>query len=51
MLLTGIMNNAFDVYPDVTNDRNGTSAGGRFLYSSEVSQMGQLGGNYALALS
>ncbi len=22
--------NAFDVYPDVTNDSNGTSAGGRF---------------------
>ena len=51
LLLTGIMNNAFDIYPEVTKDSNGTSAGGRFLYSSEVSQMGQLGRNYALALS
>ena len=51
LLLTGIMNNAFDIYPDVTKDSNGTNAGGRFLYSSEVSQMGQLGRNYTLALS
>ena len=49
--LTGIMNNMFDVYPDVTLDSTGTNAGGRFLYSSQVSQMGQLGRNYSLALS
>jgi iron complex outermembrane receptor protein len=46
-------NNIFDVYPDILWDgTNGNpdlrSAGGRFLYSSEVSQMGQLGANYAL---
>jgi len=46
-------NNIFDVYPDILWDgTNGhpdlRSAGGRFLYSSEVSQMGQLGANYAL---
>ena len=48
--LTGIMNNAFDVYPDVTNQNTGTTSGGRFLYSSQVSQHGQLGRNYTLAL-
>jgi len=46
-------NNIFDVYPDILWDgTNGNpdlrSAGGRFLYSSEVSQMGQLGANYSL---
>ena len=50
--LTGIINNAFDVYPDVTDEATvGGTAGGRFVYSSEVSQMGQLGRNYTLALS
>jgi iron complex outermembrane receptor protein len=49
--LTGIMNNAFDVYPDITNINTGTTSDGRFLYSSQVSQMGQLGRNYSLALS
>jgi len=44
-------NNLFDVYPDILHDgTNGNadlrSAGGRFLYSSEVTQMGQLGANY-----
>jgi len=46
-------NNLFDVYPDILN--NGTngnpdlrSAGGRFKYSSEVTQMGQLGTNFLL---
>jgi iron complex outermembrane receptor protein len=48
--LTGIMNNAFDVYPDVTNQNTGTTSNGRFLYSSQVSQHGQLGRNYTLAL-
>ena len=48
--LTGIINNAFDVYPDVTDQQTGGTAGGRFLYSSEVSQMGQLGRNYTLSM-
>lgn len=48
--LTGIINNAFDVYPDVTDEQTGGTAGGRFLYSSEVSQHGQLGRNYNLSL-
>ena len=48
--LTGIINNAFDVYPDITDQQTGGTAGGRFLYSSEVSQHGQLGRNYTLAL-
>ena len=48
--LTGIINNAFDVYPDVTDQSTGGTAGGRFLYSSEVSQQGQLGRNYNLSL-
>ncbi len=50
------LNNIFDVYPDRLWD--GTdghpdlrSAGGRFLYSTEVSQMGILGSNYALKVS
>lgn len=49
--LTGIINNAFDVYPDITNPNTGTTSGGRFLYSSQVSQHGQLGRNYTLALA
>jgi iron complex outermembrane receptor protein len=49
--LTGIINNAFDVYPDITNPNTGTTSGGRFLYSSQVSQHGQLGRNYSLALT
>ena len=49
--LTGIANNVFDIYPDVTLDSTGGTAGGRFLYSSEVSQHGQLGRNYSLALT
>ena len=48
--LTGIINNAFDVYPDVTDQSTGGTAGGRFLYSSQVSQQGQLGRNYNLSL-
>jgi hypothetical protein len=35
--LTGIINNAFDVYLDVTDKSTGGIAGGLFLYSSEVS--------------
>jgi len=46
-------NNIFDVYPDILHDgTNGNpdlrSAGGRFLYSSEVTQIGQLGRNYLM---
>jgi outer membrane receptor protein involved in Fe transport len=52
LTLTGIMNNMFDIYPDVTLASTRTSqAGSRFLYSSEVQQQGQLGRNYTLALS
>ena len=49
--LTGILNNAFDVYPDITNQNTGTTSDGRFLYSSQVSQHGQLGRNYSLNLA
>ena len=49
-------NNLFDVYPDLL--WNGTdghpdlrSAGGRFQYSSEVTQMGQLGTNFRLRMA
>ena len=48
--LTGILNNAFDVFPDITNQNTGTTSDGRFLYSSQVSQHGQLGRNYSLNL-
>ena len=48
--LTGIINNLFDVYPDILLDQTGNQ-GGRFLYSREVSQHGQLGRNYSLNLS
>lgn len=50
--LNGVINNIFDVYPDVTlASTNTAGAGGRFLYSSEVQQMGQLGTNFSLALN
>ena len=49
--LTGIINNLFDVYPDVTKASTGTAqAGSRFVYSSEVQQLGQLGTVYNVAL-
>jgi iron complex outermembrane recepter protein len=52
LTMTGIVNNAFDVYPDVTlASTNTAQAGTRFRYSSEVQQQGQLGRNYTLALS
>ncbi|MEQ9406001.1 MAG: TonB-dependent receptor [Cyclobacteriaceae bacterium] len=42
--LSTIINNIFDVYPDVTKTSTNTAqAGSRFVYSSEVQQMGQLG--------
>lgn len=50
--LKGVVNNIFDVYPDITDPATNTEgAGGRFLYSSEVQQMGQLGTNFSLALN
>ncbi|TVZ55087.1 iron complex outermembrane receptor protein [Lutibacter sp. Hel_I_33_5] len=48
----GNINNIFDVYPDVTlTSTNTAQAGSRFLYSSEVQQLGQLGTNFALGLN
>lgn len=50
--LNGTINNIFDVYPDITKvSTNTAGAGGRFKYSSEVQQMGQLGTNFSLALN
>jgi iron complex outermembrane receptor protein len=52
LMLTGIVNNIFDVYPDITlASTNTAQAGSRFKYSSEVQQQGQLGRNYTLGLS
>ena len=46
------INNIFDVYPDVTKASTGTSqAGSRFMYSSEVQQLGQLGTNYTVGIN
>jgi len=50
--LTGNINNIFDVYPDVTDPSTNTAqAGSRFVYSSEVQQLGQLGTNFTIGLS
>ena len=50
--VTGIVNNIFDVYPDVTLASTGTAqAGSRFEYSSEVQQLGQLGTNFSIGLN
>ena len=46
------INNIFDVYPDVTLASTNTSqAGSRFMYSSEVQQLGQLGTNYSVGIN
>ncbi len=45
-----IANNIFDVYPDILH-KDLRSAGGRFLYSSEVTQLGFLGTNYKVGLT
>ena len=46
------INNILDVYPDVTKASTGTSqAGSRFMYSSEVQQLGQLGTNYMVGIN
>ena len=50
--LNGNVTNMFDVYPDVTLESTQTSqAGSRFVYSSEVQQMGQLGRTYRLGFN
>lgn len=49
--LNGNINNIFNVYPDVTNMNTGTTANGRFDYSSEVQQLGQLGTNFSVGLN
>lgn len=47
-----MVNNMFDVYPDETLPSTGTAqAGTRFVYSSEVQQLGQLGRNYVLGIN
>jgi len=53
---TILANNIFDVYPDIlhngkNNPNDLRSANGRFQYSSEVTQMGQLGANYMVKLT
>lgn len=50
--INGVINNIFDVYPEVTDPATNTAgAGGRFTYSSEVQQMGQLGTNFTLGMT
>ncbi len=50
--LNATVNNIFDVYPDITKASTNTAqAGTRFLYSSEVQQMGQLGTNFMIGLN
>lgn len=52
MTLTFNAGNIFDVYQDVTLPSTNTAqAGNRFVYSSEVQQMGQLGANFNVAFS
>ena len=52
MTLSLMAGNIFDVYQDVTlASTNTAQAGNRFVYSSEVQQMGQLGANFNLAFS
>lgn len=46
------INNIFDVYPDVTLASTKTSqAGSRFMYSSQVQQLGQLGTNFTVGIN
>lgn len=50
--INGVLNNLFDVYPDVTLPSTNTAqAGGRFPYSSEVQQQGFMGMNYSVGLN
>ncbi len=49
--LNANLNNIFDVYPDVTKASTGIAGtDGRFVYSSEVQQLGQLGANFSIGL-
>ena len=46
------INNIFNIYPDQTLETTQTTqAGMRFLYSSEVQQLGQLGRNFTLGFN
>jgi len=46
------VNNLFNVYQDKTNPNTNTAqAGTRFIYSSEVQQMGQLGTTFTMGLN
>lgn len=50
--INGNVNNIFDVYPDVTlASTNTAQAGSRFIYSSEVQQLGQLGTNFSIGVN
>jgi iron complex outermembrane receptor protein len=50
--LNTYINNIFDVYPDKTLKTTKTAqAGSRFVYSSEVQQLGQLGANFSVGLN
>ncbi len=52
LTINGIFNNIFDVYPEPTDPATNTAqAGSRFVYSSEVQQLGQLGMNFTLGLN
>lgn len=45
-------NNIFNIYPDKTlKTTNTTEAGNRFLYSSEVQQLGLLGANFNIGIN
>lgn len=46
------LNNIFDVYPDKTlRSTNTNQAANRFMYSSEVQQLGQLGANFNFGIN
>ncbi len=50
--MNAVVNNLFDVYPDPTDPSTNTAqAGTRFIYSSEVQQLGQLGTTFSIGLN
>jgi len=49
--INGNVNNIFDVYPDESRADTGETGGGRFRYTSQVQQLGQLGTNYSLGFN
>ena len=49
--INGNINNIFDVYPDDSRADTGETGGGRFRYTSQVQQLGQLGTNYSLGFN